>query len=514
MLNILIVDDERIEREGIKFLINKYKLEMDVAEAENGIKALEYISANKIDILFTDIKMPFMDGLTLSEKARELNPKLKIIIFSAFGEFDYAKKAIDINVFHYILKPIEVNEFLDVMTKVICLCREEEELKKREEKLIEGYEAGIRYQKEKILMDVLMGVDKSGERLESSGIDLCNTNILMVMLDFKTRFFDSRENDFLNKLPELVKWKFEYLNFNECQSIVLIKLNDAQLDKVTITELGHNIITKVKGVFGENVCIVFSKIIHRVDEIHEEYIEMERMLEYSFFFDAGAVILTGAELFAGSRSPEAIAGSLQDMDRYIEKNEYHNVKTGIEVFFSSLQRSGNFSAIYVKYLCTEIVKKIFENMDKNNTADFQRYVEEIYNSQNLLNIKDILTSLVEKKEAVNSSKDEESNRKVIEGVLVTIHKEYMNDIGLESLASRVYMSPSYLSHLFKKETGQSFMKYITAYRFEKAKELLLSTNMKVIDICEKVGYSNLSYFCSIFKNYYGTSPTQYRERRD
>lgn len=130
MYSILIVDDEKIEREGIKLLIERYNLGLIQHEAEDGQVALEYIQANHVDILITDIRMPFMDGLELIQKSKIINPTLKVIIFSAYGEFDYAKRAIGFHVNSYILKPILESEFLNVMTDVINDCKNGDETAK------------------------------------------------------------------------------------------------------------------------------------------------------------------------------------------------------------------------------------------------------------------------------------------------------------------------------------------------------------------------------------------------
>jgi two-component system response regulator YesN len=256
MYKALIVDDEKIEREGIKFLIETMGLNLTTAEAENGVKALDYLQAHEVDVLFTDIRMPFMDGLALASQAKKLNPKLKVIIVSAFGEFEYAKQAIQIHVVHYLLKPVEVAEFLEVVTQVVTLCDEDRE------------------QREQTL-----------------------------------------------KLQQ-------------------------------VSEMGN---------------------------------------------------------------------------RYVQQSSA------------------------------------------------------------------------------------ESPRKVIGEVIKVIHRDYGQDISLDSLAEKACLSPSYLSHLFKKETGASLVKYITCYRLDKAGELLRSTNKKISDISHEVGYTNFAYFCSIFKNYYGKTPAKYRE---
>src|SRR5699024_10871916 len=117
MYKILIVDDESSEREGISFLIKKYEFPLKIVEASNGQEALDYVKEHHVDILFTDIKMPYMDGLELARNVYELYPDMSIIIFSAHDEFDYAKDAIEVRAVDYLLKPIDLDEFRKLMMK-------------------------------------------------------------------------------------------------------------------------------------------------------------------------------------------------------------------------------------------------------------------------------------------------------------------------------------------------------------------------------------------------------------
>lgn len=133
MYKILVVDDESIEREGISFLIEKYKFPLEVAQATNGKTALEYMRTHPIDILLTDVKMPQMDGLELARHTFEKYPDVRILVFSAYGEFEFAKKAMAAQAVSYLLKPIEVDEFQRVMTQIIAQCDELSEKKKDEQ---------------------------------------------------------------------------------------------------------------------------------------------------------------------------------------------------------------------------------------------------------------------------------------------------------------------------------------------------------------------------------------------
>ena len=119
MYQILIVDDEAIERETICFLLKKYQFNLDVTQAGNGREALRILNERRFDILLTDIKMPFIDGLSLADQARDLYPDIEVIIFSGYGDFQYAKRALTLHVFDYILKPINPQEFRQTMTAVL-----------------------------------------------------------------------------------------------------------------------------------------------------------------------------------------------------------------------------------------------------------------------------------------------------------------------------------------------------------------------------------------------------------
>ncbi|MDG0814331.1 response regulator [Cohnella rhizosphaerae] len=120
---ILLVDDQPIETQTVRKLIEKHRLPLRVSTAANGEEALAQLRAEGCDILFTDIKMPRMNGLDLARHARLLNPSAQLVIYSAFGEFEYAKEAIDLGAIHYLLKPLDIEEFLAVMDKAIGLAK-------------------------------------------------------------------------------------------------------------------------------------------------------------------------------------------------------------------------------------------------------------------------------------------------------------------------------------------------------------------------------------------------------
>jgi two-component system response regulator YesN len=509
MYKALIVDDEKIEREGIKFLIETMGLNLKTAEAENGVKAMDYLQAHEVDILFTDIRMPFMDGLALAAKAKKLNPKLKVIIVSAYGDFEYAKQAIQIHVVHYLLKPVEVAEFMEVVSQVVKLCDGDREQREKTLKLQQVYEIGNRYVQEQILLELLQGVEST--RYFESGENAYgwlneHTSFRMILLDMRRKFFDSVDNGFEAEMISRLPWECMYVNLNEYQSVLFLQM-EASWDHMSLEPYSLQLQEFLIDKYNADHVLVFSKLLNGIRMMAAEYQEMEKVLEYKFFLPATAMMFTEETKDPRQEEPADIDYLLNEISTYISYGESHLIRTGIERMFMELQTSNRLSTIYVKYICTEIAKKYVQAYKREFTTTFQKFVEQIYVTQNLLQLKDLMIDLIEEREKSPG----DSPRKVISEVLKLIHRDYGQDIGLDSLAEKACLSPSYLSHLFKKETGASLVKYITCYRLDKAGELLRSTNKKISDISHEVGYTSFAYFCSIFKNYYGKTPAKYRE---
>ena len=216
-LKILVVDDEEIEREGIQYLIEYYKLPLEVIQAENGVKALEIIKQNDIEVLFTDIKMPFMDGLTLANQAKLYNARLKVIIYSAYAEFEYAQKAIHINVTNYILKPINSNDFRKTMEEVVLNCREEELDIINQNHIYSGYENWLEYEKSHLLFKLIneKQLDETfDEGLFKSGINLSVHYSVLLLIDLRERYIEDKFEQFDRHIKSL-GIPIEILHFNE-----------------------------------------------------------------------------------------------------------------------------------------------------------------------------------------------------------------------------------------------------------------------------------------------------------
>ncbi|REE80973.1 AraC family two component transcriptional regulator [Paenibacillus taihuensis] len=504
MYRILIVDDERIEREGIRHLIRKHNLELDIMTAENGEAALEVVRQQPVDIIITDIKMPFMDGLELSEKVSSLNPDIEMIIYSAYSDFEFARRAMRTNVTNYLLKPIQIPEFLAAIQTVIAKCQAKEEARSQASELLEGYNRGLVYEREKQLMDALNGTySAEGEEVSSHSF------IHLMLVDCGGRYFDNAE--FVALLREPIRYTYDYLSLNEHQSVFFLNSREP-ISKQEQLELAEAMIAQASTVYPARIGIVIGRTVNHLGQLLDVFNEMEQTLELKFFMDGNPIMFTEDAPSEQSSADESEIESIRkQVYDYIDRADVQGAQYSIEMLFSTLRSRGKLSVIYTKFICSEVMKHAYAKADKQRVEDIAVYLDQIFNINSLTELKSLVSAIIERLIPAQEEAKEESASKLITSIKRLIDKDYSQDLSLESIAEHVHLTPSYLSFLFKKETGKSLVRYITQVRMEKAVELLTNTNMKIIDISETLGFSNSSYFIQIFRNFHGVSPAKYRE---
>lgn len=503
MLRILIVDDEFIERDGIIFLINKFSFELDIKECSDGEEALEYIKENPIDILFTDVKMPFMDGLELSKNAKVLYPDLKIVIFSGFGEFEYAKKAISLGVSDYILKPINQLEFKNTIEKAI---EEVEEGKKEKQKK----ELRSFSEKEHVLLKIIGGTPIEELKVKfgfDDFINFINQYKRMILMEFDNDFFNNHQ-EFINEIQNKIEIKTDYLNLNPQQSIFF--LFDF-IDESILKNICLRIRDKVIKDYEVNCYFAISKLLTSPHMISEEYLNIEQIMEQRFFISNNYVFSRNSEIQLESTDEKFDNTMLKNIEHDIKVKDVHSLRKHVDFLIRKFSSKNTFSQIYVKYILSNIYQNIYQEIQKVSEIDLNEKIDKIYFCRTIQEISNILDNIIDRMDK-QFTKESFNNRHEIELVKSYIYNHYGDDLSLEILAEYVYMTPSYLSSIFKKETGMGINSFIKNYRMEKAKDMIENTNIKIKKIGNLVGYSNTSYFCQSFKEFYGLTPEKYRQR--
>lgn len=189
--------------------------------------------------------------------------------------------------------------------------------------------------------------------------------------------------------------------------------------------------------------------------------------------------------------------------------DVYNGETFIEPSLTVLLNSSLAERDVMKDKLSELTKREVEVLKLIASGMFNKEIDTLYKSGDFNCIVSIVNSHIDKLEAV-FAKNPQTQHKEIETVKKYIYTHFGDELGVEQLADMVYLAPSYLSTVFKKETGQNLSKFIKQYRMEKAKDMLENTNMKIVNISEACGYQNVSYFCQSFRECYGVSPQKFR----
>lgn len=439
MTNVLIVDDEKIEREGLKYLLSREEGERNVFEASNGKQALQIIRSEDIQLVLTDIKMPHMDGLELSRRAKEENPALQIIIFSGYSDFTFAQEAIRYGVTEYILKPVNPEDFHKVIQKaekVIEQRKKKESREIKEKNFLQQY-----FLQNYLYSGKLETLEKAKDMID---LEKWNGWHCGILLESDVAFFDTTEETLEEEIQKELRRVCFYLNLNARQSLLLFQ--DVYCDYQLVANHLYNF--------------------------------MKRKYRDSFY-------LAVSRKFEGC---ECLPEILEQLEQQMEEKFYHPEK----------------------HVFSNVIQELFQENQFSGERRLEHEIERLYNCRNIMEILEVTEDNIKEYEAF-LDRSMSSSRNEVAAVKNYIYQHYEEDLNLEMLAEKVYLSSGYLSFIFKKETGMNLNRYIRVFRMEKAKELLCSTNMKVAQVSERVGFANVSYFCRSFREYYGSSPESYRK---
>ncbi len=506
MYRILIADDEKIERAGIRFLLDQMGQEFEIFEAVNGKEALEWLEQNQADILITDVKMPFMNGIELLEQVTKRCPDMKKVIFSGYGEFEYARQAMRFGVEEYILKPVDPEEFKRVMEKAAADLDSE----KREEsrKAAEGS-----FFKEYILNSVVNGVGIEEIERRAKGcyaLDFLDSYKRLMLLETDSDFFGGRQKELSDEIGRRVGKKFDYLNLNPQQSMLFFTQEGGDWK-----EIGRQIngLLEKDLKAGQKSYVAVSSGLKGKEQLGERCQELELLMENRFYGLESRVYMAENEAERAQDVQLDDDTLMKQIRQDIRTKDILSLRGHCSRLFQNYGKNTGFSQIYVKFMFSSLLKLLYEAIPEKSGKELDDEMELLYHAADLKEIQKILEKNIGLLERSVQGSVPGSHREV-EEVKRYIYGHYGEELSIELLAEQVYMAPSYLSTVFKKETGQNLSKFIKACRMEKAREMLEDTHEKIVGISEKVGYPNVSYFCQSFREYFGVSPQKYRDMGD
>lgn len=533
MYKIMVVDDESLTREYMKknipLIDSRWQV---VSEAMDGQEALDLLKTNMVDLIITDIKMPVMDGLQLSKKIYESHAAIKIVILSGYEEFGFAKEAIKFGVIDYLLKPLVKEDLCDLLNR---LAEDIEKAKHAE-------------------LDHKLLLNKSEKSSKLAVKNYLKAVVSGSSVEIKTLspMLSNSHSAFIN-----LKGTLLMLHINEYSSLDnSLKINEMPLYKFILTETCENIAANY-----ENTIVFLDKNENVIIFINLDSNENYKTKCMDIFTNISKEFTdkTGLTLSGGIAEPESHMSLL--------KSSYKKASYAMEC---ALLYEDDYLAAYeetiikyknqlknVKNIIYSIVSGILNNDERQWTISLIKYIDNIYRSNTKVILNHCIFLINSLKNTLTGiNEDEVTNALINLGVLCTytnntltkeilfnmlknilqqlavndininelnsneiVHKakqyiytHYSEPISLEQIADKISVSYSYLSSIFHKSEGESYIKFLTRVRMEEAAKLIkTNSKIKIYDVAENVGYVNVKHFSSTFKNYFNVTPGEYLE---
>ncbi len=537
MYKLLLVDDEAEVRRGIISKIDWSKTGFEIAgEAENGLEALEVMERINPDVAIIDIKMPFMDGMQLAEVISRDYPATKLMILSGFDEFDYAQKAIRYNVMEYILKPFGADELMTILERLKEVLDEEKMRNADLEKLRNDYMESLPILKERFLNALItdvMDTDEIMEKARRFNITLPNgPSVVAIVKHNLDQSSIEISEDAMSPFEE--KELHGYAVYETCERIGsaqgCISFMRAGGETVMIIPLDEDGDIKQAFLILEEIRMVIEKthpmtVTIGIGEYAGDLVSLHMSHE-------GAETALEHQLVEGSNRLLWISDLLpkdhgqytftEEMDRElrttIRAGSREDIENVIKRHFTTM-RDEEISYLDCRLFINEMLTALFR-IARSHNLNLVDLVEE----DNLFILMKEL-EVLEKTEQWFLETCTRLNHHILENRMSGIQRMvesakmhvrtqfHDSDLNLDTISQMLHISPSYFSRMFKKESGMTFIQYLTEIRMEKAMEYILETDLKNFEIAEKIGYAEANYFSYSFKKFYGQSPTAMRKNK-
>ncbi len=542
MIKVFLVEDEYAIREGIKKSVNweanGYTL---VGEAGDGEMAFPKIVKARPDILITDIRMPFMDGLELSRLVKKEIPNIKIVVLSGYDDFNYAKQAISIGVEEYILKPVSGENLLTELGKIADAINVERQDELAKDKYLRDMEEIRTLAKQKFIHDMIDGKLSMQESLEQGrelGIDITAAYYSIVLFqafpknkagvpaeeEFDVAEYSGVSEEIYSRIRETVsKSPNVYLYEQVGDVLCFLEKSDSLNDMNQNTQKGIDIIKEIMSTKSDWIYFIsIGKPVERIRDVNSSYRDASKRFAERYMLDE-SFIFYGEN---GNSNVLDIGGI--DIKMVSQKTIFHFLRNGtlveiddlVSEYFSSLGEEAMESRLFCQYVLMEALISGMAFLDSMNVSrekaasilgelsDPVRFVDSVDKAKDY--ITRILKVLIEYRNQVSDKKYTE----IIDKAREFIKAQYKNDeMSLQTVASYVNVSSNHFSAIFRKETGETFIDYLTKVRMDNAKDLLTCTSMKTSEIGFEVGYKDPHYFSYIFKKTIGMSPKEYRRMK-
>lgn len=527
LLKVIIVDDEHLVRNLLRNCINWSEIGYEiVGEASCAQEALELVERVAPDVIFTDICMPYMDGIEFGKIVFEKHPSIKIIILTGYEEFEYAKRSIKIGIADFLLKPINDDEIVKVAISIKEKIEAERNHKAEYNRLKKQLDENMPYLKERLLNELISNNLENGDimqRLDYYNLKLNLDNFQVAILEAShadiSDDIGEEEKLFLKiQCMEIVTQYFRddaFVNvfFDNNQRIVILN-SEKNIDLVECLEAAKSMIINRLKCF---VCIGIGNLYNSDKKIKISYKEACNALDYKVIVGKNQVINYSDINFSVTEQFSIQSDQKEALNFFMKIGMKGKAVELLEAIFNESspgQRGGIVSIRVIASNIVSIVLNVITELGISISDIFEQSTQpfdEVFKLDTFPDMKDYLKKLIVSSINIIESMQNKKVNQVVRQVQDYIFQNLSNpEITLSNTAKEFYLNVSYLSRIFKQETGQTFVEYITKVRMEKAIKLLKETDQKAYQIAENIGIVDPHYFGICFKKYTGMSINDFK----
>lgn len=546
MLKIFLAEDEVVVRETIKRMIPWEELGFElVGEAADGEMALPLLIRQQPDLLITDIKMPFMDGLTLARLAKKEIPGLKVVILSGYDDFNYAKQAIGIGVEDYLLKPITKNALIERLSEIRSRYEHEKTQKEYYEKFqreMQAYEKNSSRDFFEALVDGSMDMMEVYKRAEKLGLDIVAEayNVLIFTMNC--------DEDFSGQRDEYSSWEAESLELLENffaghSSAMLFRSNIFSYgvllkgQRETIEENTRACVDEIRKILSRQDgrrewFLAVGQSVERLSQIQKSYHTASRAFSQRYLYDENILYYDEMETMEhpGGQAETEDNAYLQKVDvnalnpailqKFLSNGLQEETENFVKDYFYAIGQEPMESLVFRNYVILNVrfsVISFIKGLGCDTNEMESAYTEEVLaeSGKNMESAIAYAKKMISQAIEIRDQNSGNKNRSILKTAVDFIDSHYMEeDISLNTVANVANVSSNHFSALFSQNMGQTFIEYLTTLRMNKAKELLRCTGMRSSEIAGEIGYKDAHYFSYLFKKTQGMTPSDYRKARE
>lgn len=531
---VLLVDDEILVREAIGAKIEWGQLGFDlVGDCENGKDAIEFLKETPVDVVLTDICMPYIDGMGLSKYIHENLPQTTTIIFSGYSDFEYAKQAIQYKVAEYILKPVTAKELSEVLNRIREKLDGERQQEQKMDELTKVYQSYTKNEAliiSRALSRLVRGtqdVETSLRELEEFGITIKGGSYRVAAVDIDV-YSDLYEiDDDLKKESALMSFVVENIS-NEIVSnhnaglayrdsdnrvCILFRTNKPKEHAGQVNAICREIKSTIYDAMKLSVSMGIGSYVASLEELYKSYDSATAILK--FRYTKGTGVIFDCEEALPSGNPMELEQDFKDIAAAVKGKEetvLYEILDHVEDWRRFGYVSRNKAVAYLHQVLRIICQTVQETDEEFLLKDSD--ISGITDARNLDKAMKLIREYAARgMEAVNAAGQTSAERLAVQA-MDYIRENYSNqDLGLNDICDYLNISTSRFSSLFKEATGRTFTEVLTGVRMERAKQLLRQTSLKNYEIAEKVGFSDPHYFSIAFKKMTGKTPKEYARER-